>query len=208
MRCLPALCAAAVCLSAAGAELETVVVHASRLGGADQNAVVLTEEDLEAQRAGRAEDALRGLPGLALARSGNVGGLTQARVRGAEANHLLVMLDGIELNNPATGSEVDFAHLSLAGAARVELVNGPQSAVWGERRAGRAAVHRHHTHRRHDTARLGRRQPRHQRGHRPRRPRRPPRPCRRAGQPLRHWRHQHRPGAGTRKMATATPRCT
>ena len=131
MRYLPALCAAAAYLSAAGAELETVVVHASRLGGADQNAVVLTEEDLDAQRAGRAEDALRGLPGLALARSGNVGGLTQARVRGAEANHLLVMLDGIELNNPAAGSEVDFAHLSLAGAARVELVNGPQSAVWG-----------------------------------------------------------------------------
>lgn len=130
MRYLPALCVAAVCLPAA-ADLETVVVHASRLGSADQNAVVLTEQDLQAQPTRRADDALRGLPGLALARSGNVGGLAQARVRGAEANHLLVMLDGIELNNPATGGEVDFAHLSLAGAARVELVNGPQSAVWG-----------------------------------------------------------------------------
>lgn len=131
MRYLPVLCAAAVCLSTAGAELETIVVHASRLGGADQNAVALTEQDLRAQPTLRADDALRGLPGLALARSGSVGGLAQARVRGAEADHLLVLLDGIELNNPATGGAVDFAHLSLAGAARVEIVNGPQSAVWG-----------------------------------------------------------------------------
>ncbi len=131
MRCLPALCVAAACLPAVGTELETVVVHASRLGSADQHAVTLDERDLEAQPTRRADDALRGLPGLALARSGNVGGLTQARVRGAEANHLLVMLDGIELNNPATGGAVDFAHLSLAGTTRVELVGGPQSAVWG-----------------------------------------------------------------------------
>ena len=126
---LPAVCVAAACLSVAGAELETVVVQASRLGGTDEQATVLTEEDLQPMR--RADDALRGLPGLTMARSGNVGGLAQARVRGAEANHLLVMLDGIELNNPATGGAVDFAHLRFAGARRVGLVNGPQSAIWG-----------------------------------------------------------------------------
>ena len=138
MRCSPRLRAVAVCVSCLAcaaeeeaAELEVLVVHSSRLGATDQNALVLDATELDAERGRRAEDALRGLPGLAVARAGGVGSQAQVRVRGAEANHLMVMLDGIELNNPASGGELDFAHLSLAGASRVEVVNGPQSAVWG-----------------------------------------------------------------------------
>ena len=136
--CYLGLRAVAVCVSCfafatedEAAELEVVVVHGSRLGATDQQALVLGAADLEAQRGRRAEDALRGLPGLAVARAGGVGSQAQVRVRGAEANHVMVMLDGIELNNPASGGEQDFAHLSLAGAGRLEVLNGPQSAVWG-----------------------------------------------------------------------------
>lgn len=113
------------------AELETIVVQASRLGAGDRPPTVLTEEDIDARHAQHAADALRGLPGFALSRAGNRGGTTQARLRGAEANHVLTVLDGIELNNPANGSEFDFAHLDLTGVTRVEIANGPRSAVWG-----------------------------------------------------------------------------
>ena len=68
---------------------------------------------------------------MALSQVGNRGGLAQARVRGAEANHVLVMLDGIEMNNVALGGEYNFGHLDLTGARRVEIMNGPQSAIWG-----------------------------------------------------------------------------
>ena len=53
------------------------------------------------------------------------------RFRGAEANHLLVMVDGIAINDPALGSSVDFANLDLIGATRIEILPGAQSALWG-----------------------------------------------------------------------------
>ena len=112
-------------------ELETIVVHASRLGATTQQPTVLTASDIDARHAHHAGDILRALPGWALGQAGNRGGLTQARVRGAEANHVLVMLDGIELNNAALGGEYNFGNLDLTAARRMEIVNGPQSAVWG-----------------------------------------------------------------------------
>ena len=109
--------------------LEELVVGASRIGLVDQHVEVLDEEDLAA--AAHVVDALRLLPGFALATSGSRGGLTQGRLRGAEANHLLVLLDGVAINDPAAGSEFDFGNLDLAAMRRVELLAGPQSAVWG-----------------------------------------------------------------------------
>ena len=109
--------------------IEELVVSASRLGPVDQHVAVLDEEQLAFGV--HASDVLRMLPGLALATSGNRGALTQGRLRGAEANHLLVLVDGVAVNSPAAGSEFDFGGLDFAAARRVELLAGPQSAIWG-----------------------------------------------------------------------------
>ena len=82
--------------------IEEVVVSASRLGPVDQHVEVLDDEELALSV--HASDALRALPGLALAASGNRGALTQGRLHGAEANHLLVLVDGVAVNSPAAGS--------------------------------------------------------------------------------------------------------
>lgn len=113
------------------AELETIVVYASRLGATTQQPTILTDAEIDARHAHHAGDILRAAPGVAFSQAGNRGGLTQARVRGAEANHVLVMLDGIEMNNVALGGEYNFGTLDLTGARRVEIMNGPQSAIWG-----------------------------------------------------------------------------
>lgn len=115
-----------------GAELaiEEVVVTASRLGAVDQRVIVMGEDEVDGASF-HAADSLRALPGLALSTNGHRGSLTQARVRGAESNHLLVLLDGIALNDPALASEFDFGALDFAGIQRVEYLAGPQSAVWG-----------------------------------------------------------------------------
>ena len=78
-----------------------------------------------------AADLLRQVPGLALSRLGGVGKQTQVRLRGAEANQVLVLIDGVEVNDPATGSEFDFAHLLSTDIERIEVIRGPQSALWG-----------------------------------------------------------------------------
>ena len=125
------LVAACSAMAATAAEdrIAEVIVSASRIGAVDQLAAVLEEEDLLAGFHGA--DALWTLPGLALSAAGNRGAITQARLRGAEANHLLVLFDGVAVNDPATGSEFNFGALDLTGVRRVELLAGPQSAVWG-----------------------------------------------------------------------------
>ncbi|MEN0653348.1 MULTISPECIES: TonB-dependent receptor plug domain-containing protein [Hyphobacterium] len=75
-------------------------------------------------------DALRAVPGLAVSRSGPAGSLTDVRLRGSEANHVLVLIDGIEASVPFTGG-FNFSQTPAFGVERVEVLRGEQSALWG-----------------------------------------------------------------------------
>lgn len=75
-------------------------------------------------------DILRDVPGVSISRSGGVGGFTQLRLRGTEANHTLVLIDGIEASDPFLG-EFDFATLIADDVARIEVLRGQQSATYG-----------------------------------------------------------------------------
>ncbi len=97
---------------------------------------VLDRDWLNARDVPQLSFVLRDLPGLAVNRTGPVGSLTQIRIRGAEANHTLVLLDGIEMNDPVSGFELDFADVLTAGLARVELVRGATSALYGSEALG------------------------------------------------------------------------
>jgi vitamin B12 transporter len=92
---------------------------------------VLTERKLEARGTRVLSDILRDVPGVSVSRSGSQGSFTQIRIRGAEGNHTLVLIDGIEVNDASGGSEFDFANLLSAGVARIEVLRGPQSALYG-----------------------------------------------------------------------------
>lgn len=117
----------------AAAEPEVMVVTALRIPQPIHDVSgALSVIELDAERDGdrMLGDVLRRIPGLALSQSGGFGQLTELRMRGGEANHTLVLLDGLELTNPTTG-RVDFAHLTTAGIERVEVLRGAQSALWG-----------------------------------------------------------------------------
>lgn len=75
-------------------------------------------------------DILRQVPGFAVSRTGGYAGLTQARVRGLEGNHVLVLIDGVPVGETSDG-EFDFARLSVSNVERIEILRGPQSAFWG-----------------------------------------------------------------------------
>ena len=92
---------------------------------------IIDQAAIDARQSGVPADLLRGAPGFAVSQSGGIGSLTEVRLRGAEANHLLVMVDGVAINDPALGSSVDFANLDLIGASRIEILPGAQSALWG-----------------------------------------------------------------------------
>jgi len=92
---------------------------------------VITAAELAAAQSTYLSDVLRWVPGFALNQSGGPGTQTQLRVRGAEANHVLVLVDGMRVNDPTAGDEFLFNYALLDNVERIEIVRGPQSAIWG-----------------------------------------------------------------------------
>ncbi len=116
--------------------LPETVVTATRLPTSVERVgssiTVITEQQIRERQATSVADVLRIVPGLAISRSGaGVGTTTQVRIRGAEANQTLVLIDGVEVNDPGGGSEFDFGHLLASGIERIEVLRGPQSALYG-----------------------------------------------------------------------------
>jgi vitamin B12 transporter len=92
---------------------------------------VIARDEIERRQARYVTDLLRAVPGFAVSHTGVVGSQTQVRVRGSEANHVLVLVDGVRANDPATGDEFRWEYLTTANIERIEIVRGPQSALWG-----------------------------------------------------------------------------
>jgi len=126
-----------VALHAQNAETpEQVVITATRASEgirADllgSSFTILEPEDLEQRQTRIVSDVLRDVPGVSVSRLGAVGGQTQVRLRGSEGNHTLVLIDGMEASDPFFG-EFDFATLITDDVARVEVLRGQQSALYG-----------------------------------------------------------------------------
>jgi vitamin B12 transporter len=117
------------------AEEKEIVVSASRIPIPYQqvgsSTTILTEKDFKRTRASTVGEMLRQVPSVAVDRSGSFGAFTQVRIRGAEANQTLVIIDGIEMNDPSGASDFNFANLLLADISKIEILRGPQSALWG-----------------------------------------------------------------------------
>lgn len=99
-------------------------IATDRIGG---SVTVIGDEMLSHRQVRTISDVLRDVPGIAVSR---VPGQTQVRIRGAEGNHTLVLVDGIEVSDPFAG-EFDFGTLIADEAARVEVLRGQQSALYG-----------------------------------------------------------------------------
>jgi vitamin B12 transporter len=92
---------------------------------------VIDAETIAASGASTIPDLLRSFASINISQSGPTGTLTEIRFRGSESNHILVLVDGVEVNDIGQGGLVDFAHLLVSDIERIELLRGPQSALWG-----------------------------------------------------------------------------
>ena len=92
---------------------------------------VIDSDEIEASGSLYLSDILRTVPGFAINQSGGVGTQTQVRIRGAEANHVLVLRDGVRLNDATGNDEFLFNYALLENIERIEVIRGPQSAIWG-----------------------------------------------------------------------------
>lgn len=93
---------------------------------------VLTERTLEQQQRRTVPDALQQVPGLNVVQIGGPGGQTSVFIRGANSNHTKVLIDGIDATDPSNGNgSFDFGQLLTDDLARIEVLRGPQSGLYG-----------------------------------------------------------------------------
>lgn len=121
-------------------EGEIVVVAAGVAQPAQESGravTVLDRADLERMQAVTISDVLATVPGISVSRNGGAGGFTGVRVRGAEGEQTLVLVDGVRVNDPSSpGGGYDFGNLLAGSVDRVEVLRGPNSTIWGSQAIG------------------------------------------------------------------------
>jgi vitamin B12 transporter len=117
-------------------KIEEIVVTATRIETPSRevgsSVTVITNQQIEERQNTTVLEVLRTVPALDVVRSGGPGGQTSVFIRGAKSEHTLVLIDGIEMNDPITpGRSYDFANLTTDNIERIEIIRGPQSTLYG-----------------------------------------------------------------------------
>ena len=122
-----------------------VIVHGQRIGFQRSMLVSqqhsLTSNEIEKLAIQDINEALQFIPGVTLQRSGGVGHQSSFRIRGSETGQVLVLIDGMQMNDPISTSGLftgDF--LSLANIESIKVIKGPQALAYGPRALGGVIV--------------------------------------------------------------------
>ena len=121
------------------ATLPPVFVTATRtetpLDQVTTSASVITATDIQAKHAETVLEALRDVPGLDVVQAGSRGTGTTISIRGSESDHVLVLIDGVEVNSTTAGA-FNFAHLTTENIERIEILRGAGGTLYGSQAIG------------------------------------------------------------------------
>lgn len=122
-------------------ELPTTVVTATRsetpLRQIGSTVSVVTRDDIRKRQVISVAEALRVVPGLDVLNSGGPGRTTSVFLRGATSSQTLVLIDGVEMNDPSSPNNgFDFANLTIDNIERIEVLRGGESSIYGSNPLG------------------------------------------------------------------------
>ena len=130
-----ALSATAFSVWAQDATPDTLIVTANRFQQPVNTVLaptsVVTREDIERWQATSVDEIMQRLPGVDIAQSGGMGAQSSTYIRGTEARHVLVLIDGIPLNNAGISNAPDLSQIPVSLIQRIEYIRGPRSALYG-----------------------------------------------------------------------------
>lgn len=120
---------------------DQIVVTANRtsrdIAQVGSSVTVVAEEEIVTRQASDVIDILRTVPGVTFNRNGGIGTASGVSIRGAQSDQTVVLIDGIKLNDPSSiGGGFDFGPLLTGNIARVEVVRGSQSVLYGSQAIG------------------------------------------------------------------------
>jgi vitamin B12 transporter len=132
----PLSTALAAANAATDAELETLVVTATRIPtpalDVASSITIISADEIAARQVRTLPDLLKEVPGLNLVQTGGSGGQTSVFMRGTNSNHTKVLIDGIDLGDPSNpGGAFDLGTLLTQDIQTVEILRGPQSGLYG-----------------------------------------------------------------------------
>lgn len=115
-------------------ELETITVTATRteqsLDSALSSVAIIDRQDIESIQPNSTLELLSTIAGLDISQQGGRGQSSSVFMRGTNANHTLVLVDGIRISSATLGSS-DLQSIAPAQIDRIEIVKGPRAAIWG-----------------------------------------------------------------------------
>ncbi|MCF8032508.1 MAG: TonB-dependent receptor [Desulfarculaceae bacterium] len=132
----PALAAEKAAPKAADTQQDEMVVTATMteedLNQVPSTTFVVTDKEIEEKVQFNLSDALRDVPGVYIRGNGPFGGTTSLTMRGTQSGQTMLMLDGVRMADPiSTNGAFDIANLLTGGIGQVEVVQGPQSTLYG-----------------------------------------------------------------------------
>lgn len=114
---------------------DTMVVTANRfqqpLNTVMAPVTVVTREDIDRWQSTSVTDVMRRLPGVDVAQNGGMGQSASLFIRGTNSSHVLILVDGVRLNQAGVSGSSDLSQFPVSLVQRIEYIRGPRSAVYG-----------------------------------------------------------------------------